>query len=272
MNSLFALIIFGLICLGSLLVVSWANHMENKKRLTKSRLRVLKSQFDELQQIIATVDQTVENRDVAKRLNQAAIEVAHDMAELEPSDGYVVAALNNAQALQEEFNVDNTKDRIYRIRESDSQIALAQSYLEKGATQLAHLEAGGTISPDEFNAYKLELSWARLMLPVLSYVAQGHQASNRNEPLPAKAFYEKAKVAVAHSGHPGPKKGQLQQELNEIINRQRQSLSVTLMSETQFNPDKPSPEENDSSVGENQSGEDNKEAPQSNDESTSAGP
>lgn len=244
MNSIFALLFLIFICVASLIVVSWANHVDAKKRLAKSRVRVLKSQFEELQLVIATVDQTVEQREVSRLLNQAALEIAQTMKELAPEDGYVISALKNTLALHEELQQETHSTRIYRIRESDSQIALARSHLDKAVVVLAQQQATGLISPDEFNTLKLSLAWAHLMLPTLTYVAQGHQAVNRNERLPAKAFYQKAKAAVVHSAHPDSRKNRLKQELSELVNSERRTLSSDLMLENNFNPQEEDPTPN----------------------------
>lgn len=242
MSSMLTVLLFVVICVASLLVVSWANHVETKKRMMKSQLRVLKSQYEELQQVMAAVDQTVEPRAVTRFLNQASKELANAMHELSSEDGYVQAALTNTDAMQKELEAETMDGRVYRIRESDSQIALTQSHLDKAATVLVQQQSAGVISPEELNTLKKHLSWAHLMLPTLSYVAQGHQATSRNEPLPAKAFYQKAKVAAANSSHPDPRRAQMVTELTEIIDRRRRSLSPELMIETQFNPE-PLPDE-----------------------------
>ncbi|BFM06979.1 hypothetical protein [Halioxenophilus aromaticivorans] len=204
--------------------------------MIKSQLRVLKSQYEELQQVIAAVDQTVEPRAVTRFLNQAGLDLAKSMQELAPEDGYVLAAVANTEELQRELQNEVIEGRVYRIRESDSQIALTQSQLDKAATVLTQQHSTGAISPEELNTYKRHLMWAHLMLPTLSYVAQGHQAISRSEYLPAKAFYQKAKVAVNNSNHPDPRRAQMVTELTEIIERQRRSLSKEIMVETNFNP------------------------------------
>jgi len=163
--------------------------------------------------------------------------MAEQMQELSPEDGYVIAALANANTLQEELQQEEEAGRIYRIRESDSQIALSQQQLDKAAVILMRQQASGLIAPDELNSFKQSLAWARLMLSVLSYVAQGHQATNRNENLPAKAFYQKAKSALAHSTHPDVRRTQMIRELKEIIENKLVSLSPELMIEKDFNPD-----------------------------------
>ncbi|WP_317928706.1 hypothetical protein [Halioxenophilus sp. WMMB6] len=200
-------------------------------------MRVLKAQYEELQQIIATVDQTVEPRSISRILNEEAINMTESMRELEPGDGYVLAALNNAMALQEELIQEQAKGRVYRIRESDSHIALTQKQLEKAAVLLSRRQALGLISPEELNSFRASLAWARLMISVLSYVAQGHQATNRGEVLPAKAYYQRAKSALAQSSHPDKRRTTMIRELKEIIANRRVSLSEELMPETDFNPD-----------------------------------
>ena len=249
MSAMLASLLLVVICIASLLVVSWANHVETKRRIKKSQVRVLKSQYEELQQVIAAIDQTVEPRAITRFLNQASIELAKAMHELSADDGYVQAALANTQALQEELEKEVIEGRIYRIRESDAQIALSQSYLEKAATVLVQQQSAGVISPDELNTYKKHLMWAHLMLPTLSYVAQGHQAINRSELLPARAFYQKAKVAVASSSHPDPRRAQLATELTELMERKRSALSRELMIETQFNPKPLADEESSADSG-----------------------
>ena len=237
MSSFLALLVFAIISVSSLLVVSWANHLETRKKLIKSKLRILKIQFEDLQQVIASVDQTVEPRAISRLLIDEAVAIAESMQELASDDGYVIAALNNTKALQEELATEGDVDRIHRIRESDSQIALSQKQLEKAAAVLIKKQALGGLSPEECNSFKSHLAWARLMLAVLSYVAQGHQATNRGEVLPARAFYQKAKTTLSQSAHPDSRRKTMILELKEIIDNRRVSLSEELMPETEYNPD-----------------------------------
>lgn len=237
MTSFFAFILFSTICVASLLVVSWANHKETRKRLANSKLRLLKAQYEELQQVIATVDQTVEVRAISRILNEEAITLAESMQELAPEDGYVIASLRTSQALAEELATEAQAGRIYRIRESDSQIALSQRHLENAASVMIKKHALGNINSEELNAFKASLAWARLMLHVTSFVAQGHQAVNRGEVLPAMAFYQKAKASLSHSSLADPRRVEAIKQLKNIIDKQRVSLAEDIMPETEFNPD-----------------------------------
>ncbi|GAA6170212.1 hypothetical protein NBRC116591_40260 [Sessilibacter corallicola] len=246
MSASFAFILFSIICVGSLLVVSWANHVETRKRVIRSRIAVLKNQYEEIQNLLITVDQTIEPREIARITNEESLSILKAMHELDSEDGYVNSAMKNAQALQEELNREiNLNERIYRIRESDSQIAISHKHLEKAAALLAHKQTRGEISVEELNSFKLSLAWGKLMISVISYIAQGHQAINRGELLPAKAFYQKALSNLAHSSHPDPRKKSMLKQVKEIIETDRVALDEDLMVEVDLNPDRQQTEDTD---------------------------
>lgn len=246
MSASFAFILFSIICVGSLLVVSWANHVETRKRVIRSRIAVLKNQYEEIQNLLITVDQTIEPREIARITNEESLGILKAMHELDSEDGYVNSAMKNAQALQEELNREiNLNERIYRIRESDSQIAISHKHLEKAAALLAHKQTRGEISVEELNSFKLSLAWGKLMISVISYIAQGHQAINRGELLPAKAFYQKALSNLAHSSHPDPRKKSMLKQVKEIIETDRVALDEDLMVEVDLNPDRQQTEDTD---------------------------
>ena len=236
MSAFFAIILFTIICVSSLLVVSWANHVETRRRLIKGKLQQLRNNFEELQLVIASVDQIVEPREISKLLCEESLSIARSMMELEPEDGYVIAANKNAQSLLEETSSDPDPKRVYRIRESDTQIALAQKQLEQASSVLGKKQAMGHISPEELNSFRGALAWAKLMLQAVSYIAQGHQAMSRDEILPARTFYQKAKTLVAQSQHPDKRRTALIRELKEILDGDRQVISTDIMTETDFNP------------------------------------
>jgi phosphomannomutase len=238
MSAFFAFLLFSIICVGSLLVVSWANHVETRRRLVGNKLRQLKTNYEELQQVITSVDQLVEPREITRLLCEESLSLANSMSELDPEDGYVIAAVSNASALLEEVSKDEDR-RIYRIRESDSQIALAQQHLEQASTVLGKKQALGHISPEELNSFRTAMAWAKIMLQVLSYVAQGHQAMSRQEILPGRGFYQKAKGVITQSPHPDKRRTKLIRELKEILDGNRAAVSEDIMPETDFNPKEP---------------------------------
>ncbi|MCE2029517.1 hypothetical protein [Sessilibacter corallicola] len=207
---------------------------------------MLKNQYEEIQNLLITVDQTIEPREIARITNEESLSILKAMHELDSEDGYVNSAMKNAQALQEELNREiNLNERIYRIRESDSQIAISHKHLEKAAALLAHKQTRGEISVEELNSFKLSLAWGKLMISVISYIAQGHQAINRGELLPAKAFYQKALSNLAHSSHPDPRKKSMLKQVKEIIETDRVALDEDLMVEVDLNPDRQQTEDTD---------------------------
>lgn len=239
MSAFIAFLLFSVICVGSLLVVSWANHIETRKRVIQSRLKVLKKQYEEIQNLLITVDQTVEPRIIPRITNEEAINMLKGMFELDNEDGYVIAAMKNAESLKEELNQEvDLNTRVYRIRESDSQIAISHKHLEKTAALLTYKQARGEISVEELNNFKLSLGWAKLMISVVSYIAQGHQATNRGEILPAKAFYQKALSQLAHSSHSDHRRKVFLKQVKEIIEGERVAIDEELMLETDLNPDR----------------------------------
>ncbi|GAB2198713.1 hypothetical protein [Sessilibacter sp. MAH4] len=245
MNAFFAFILFSIICVGSLLVVSWANHIETRNRLIRQRIHILKKQYEEIQQLIITVDQTVEPRVIVKLLNEESLSILASARELDSDDSFIIAATKNAESLNKELSEDKEPDkRIYRIRESDAQIALAQYHLEKAANVLIHKQSRGEISYEELTDFKLALLWAKLMLTVYSLIAQGHQAVSRGELLPARAYYQKARGGLTQSSHPDKRRKLLIKELKEIIDGKKQSISEDLMPENDYNPDRKIKEDN----------------------------
>ncbi|GLS27276.1 hypothetical protein [Marinibactrum halimedae] len=237
MSSFIALVLFAFIAVSALLVVSWANHRETRRRIIDSKLRQLKRKYEEIQDAITNVDQLIELRAVSVALNEEVISILQSMQQLKPDEGYVVAALNNAEALHEELQKETAHNRVYRIRESDSKILRAQRHLDFAARVLSSQQALGKISQDELNTFREALAWAHLQVGVISVVAQGHQATNRGDILTAAAYYKKAKTLLMQSGHPDPRRLVMIREMSDILHNKRTALSDNLMHEVDYNPD-----------------------------------
>lgn len=236
MSSLSLLILLITIALFSLAVVSYINEREKRQKLLRKKLNEIKRKSGELEELVVELDQLVESRAIPRIINEDIIEMlaaAKDSGE----DATFLEASYRAAIARHDVLSDEARDKVYdRLKESDKQIARAQKYLKEAGRIIRKQQGYGKISLEEMNAFIGELAWAHLTTEVITYVGQGHKATNRNDVLSAHAFYRKAQQLLANSAHTNPQRHRMIKELSDIMAGKRKAISTDLMPETQYNP------------------------------------
>ncbi|WP_439134162.1 hypothetical protein [Pseudomaricurvus sp.] len=239
MSPLSYLVIFCALAVGSLVVVSIVNERENRQRILKQKLRQMRFQVQDMEELVLEVNQLTEKPMIAKLLNDEILERVLAMKEANPDAGHLQASHQTALARLQEFeNPSTLSDRppIDRLRNSDAQIARSQRALEEAGIIIKRQQNRGKITLEDMNLLLLELNWAHLMIGVISHVGQGHKAIRRRDLLSAHAFYKKAQQLLIQSSHPDTRRHEFIKEVSEMLNNNRSAISPRLMPETHLNP------------------------------------
>jgi hypothetical protein len=253
MSSPTYLIVFCTLAAASLVVVSVINEREERQRNIRQKHRQLRFRVTELEELVLQVDQLMESHSAAKYLNEEVLETLAFLRADNPDASHLNAlyetalarhdffneapaykSRNNSQTPADELDIKPTLDRLQR---SDARIAQAKSMLKEALVILCRQQRRGKIPADEMSQLQLDLSWAALMVEVISFVGQGHRCMHRRELLAAHGFYKKAQHTLLQSGHPDPRRQQFIRELTELLHGKRRSISRYLMPENHLNLD-----------------------------------
>jgi hypothetical protein len=215
-----------MITFGALLVVAIINHIQQQQRMRRLQQRRLRLQVEELQEVVTCLEQTLPNPAIAKLVNDCIVEIMHEILNLESRNTeHIEAAIRKAETHSELLSKPTHVTAVTYQRDSDAQIAQTQHLLNEALNLFPHLAAQGKMSEAELDVYLGDLLWAKLMVAVISYVAQGDKCMKISDRFSAHAFYRKAQQALMESMHPDPRRMRLIKELSEMIDGSRDSLS-----------------------------------------------
>lgn len=232
MTSLAIFIVLLALMIGSLALVSILNRREQKAKQTRARLNRMKHYAEDLEEMLLAIEPLLETRAIPMLVNDEVIRLIEQMMEIDQHNQapYLSASLDQAKT-RSTFLQDESSREIIRVRDSDSQIAQCQRHLKEAGGLIKQLQSKGKLSADELSVFSQELSWAYLIIEVLSNISQGHKAIVRNDQLMAHAFYRKAKELCIQSSHPDQRRTRLIKELADILSYQRADVSDELMHE-----------------------------------------
>lgn len=236
MSSVAILIIFCAIAFCSIVAVSVVNQRQRRARIMGQKLRQMKRRVDDLQELVTAVDQLVESRAIAKLINDEVIYTLRAMQHLDPGASYLDAARKAAEQRADALSNEAQQRQLYRLQDSDAQIARSQRQLNEAGRLLRRQHAEGYLSIEELEAFMTELSWSHLQVEVISVVVQGHKALNKGDVVTAHAYYRKARQSLIRSQHSDPRRQRMIREISELLNRRRRFISPDLMPESQYNP------------------------------------
>lgn len=219
-------VVLMLIVFAALLVVSVLTSIQRRKQLRRLQQRRLRLEVDSLNEIIGCLELTLPNQLIARHLNDRVVELFREMLELEDYhperiQSYLKVAEERGQKLSNPLGAFSVSYQ----RESDAQIAKAQNHLLDALHYLPQLVTQGKLREAELDAYQTELRWAHLMIPVISYIAQGKKSATLNDRFTAQAYYRKAQTLLMESLHNDPRRLRLIKELSELIEGSRPDLS-----------------------------------------------
>jgi hypothetical protein len=228
------IILFILLMLCALIIVSLLNEKQRKEQMRRQQQRRLRVQVEELYEVLTCIEQTVGDKNLAKKINDIIIGLLETMRRLEvkPSP-YIDASLQKVTAHRQDLDNPQFQPLVRYERESDAQINKTQKQLMDTIELLSSLAAQGRISEQEFEYYQHELRWSHLMVAVMSYIAQGNKSLMGSDRITALAFYQRALHHLMESAHSDPKRLTLIREINELIDGSRTRLSESLVGANQ---------------------------------------
>jgi hypothetical protein len=222
--------LLGIVLIITLILVSLINRVQERRRLKRLQQRRLKLQVSNLEEVIAALELVLPNRLILKQINDEILELLNAILALESeSTEHLEASLKNVEERGEALASGRDRPITSYVRESDLQIAQTQHYINEAIKILRYRYSRGRLPEEELDIYLSELTWARLMVSVTSYISQGHKATERKDVFSAHAFYQKAQNLLIESIHPDPRRMRMIKELGEILGGNREHLSVDLM-------------------------------------------
>lgn len=234
MNALLSLTVT---LLFSLLLVHLVNRREQRRREIRWRQRRARAQIEGLEEVLIGLEETLSNRRIAECVNR---EIQHQLeAALALENGrntHLETRLNHVKERAEELENNRRQARANRLRESDAQLARTRECLDQAARVLRRQHNQGRLERETLDDFLKELGWTRLMVEVVTYVAEGHKSLQRGDITSALAYYKKAQGLLIASDHPNPHRMEIIRELGEMIQGKRKALSPELMPETDYNP------------------------------------
>lgn len=214
----------------ALVAVSLVNQAQERRRIKRLRQRRLRHQAANLEEVFECLIKTLPDPVIAKHVNDEQIDILQAVLALEQTNiEHLETHLQTLEARGEELINSRQKIQTSYQKDSDVQIAQAHHYINEAGRVLRYRCSQGLITDEDLEVYQGELSWAYLMVSVISLIAQGQKASLRNDMFSAHAFYQKAQHSLMESAHPNPKRLRLIKELAELIAGNRNSLSTDLM-------------------------------------------
>ncbi len=220
----------------SLVIVSYINGVQTRRRLINGKFNELKRRASELVELGAYIEPLIESPKVLIILNEEVIAIIELMRQLIPDSPFIEIGTENAQFRADELTNTSYRVETYRLMESDAAIARAQAQLNDAAIIIRQRQAKGLLEVAEMDLLIGELSWAHLMVSVVTMIGQGHKAVNRGDVLRAHAFYKKALESATLPGYKDERQNQFITEIGELMSNKRRYLSAEIMPETTFNP------------------------------------
>lgn len=236
MNSFTGVIVFLVLIVFSLVAVSFANRIQTRNRLIRQRVQLMRLRIDELEEICAGVEPLLESPFIPKLINEEILDLIHSVKQLDANAAFVEVKLEHAKALASKLDAEQRTQPLYRIMPSDAAIAKHKHYLTEAGRVVRRHQAIGRLQSDEMESYIRELSWAYLMVDVISHITQGHKAVNRDDPIVAYGYYRRAQNVLMGTQSPDDRRHRMIRELGEVLNGKRLAVSTDLMPETEFNP------------------------------------
>lgn len=237
MNSVSVLTLCLALMLFSLITVSLINRAQTRNRLINHRIQVLRRRISELEELCVSVEPLLESVIVPRLINDEVIELIQAVQKLDNGANYLELQLEQAQQLSREFNNDRRSQPLYRLMPSDAAIARAKYCLTEAARLIRKHHAHGLLQTAEMEAHIKELSWAHMMVDVISHMGHGHKAVTRGDHLAAYSYYRKAQGILINGSIDEERRHRFIREISEILKNKRVALSLELMPESDFNPE-----------------------------------
>lgn len=232
------ILILFLLMVVALLLVSLADRWQRRRRQSMLREKRLRLQLQELEEILEQTETALPSRDIARQVNAEILRLLEDMRKLSPNNSANIdLRLSRAEEREGTWDREPPTRKVNRLRDSDAKIAHSQACLKLASEVLRRRHTRGQLSAEELEVYLQDLGWSRMMISVVSFIAQGHKALARGERLASLSFYKKAQSLLVGYREADSRRAAMIQQLNEIIGGERKALSEDLMPEKEYNPE-----------------------------------
>ena len=242
MNTIAIIVLLLTLAVLSLLVVNFVNRRETRRRLVTQKISNLRRRIAELEEMAATLEPLLESTQVPRAINDEIITHIEHIMKLEPGNEYMEPTLTAAKALSEDLALEKRSCQLMRALSSDAQVARCKFQLNEAARLVRKGQMQGRIDALEADTFVKELSWALMMIDVITYVNQGHISIKQNDVLKAYGYYKHAQQTLIANPHSDQRRHRLIREVSDILVNRRKVLSEDLMPETANNPDQNSPD------------------------------
>lgn len=236
MESSLGIILLITVVATSLGVVSFANRIQTRNRLIRQRVSQLRKKIGEMEELCVAIEPLVESNVAPKLINDEVISTIEKVLQLAPNATYLHVNLKNAKQLAEQYASGHRGQELNRLMPSDAAIAKSKFYINEAAKIIRHKNGIGQITAGEMESIILELSWANLMVDVISHIGHGHKAVHRSDHVVAYGYYRKAQNMLINSNMSDDRRHQFIRELGEILGNKRSTISDSLMPEKELDP------------------------------------
>ena len=233
MSDAILVIIFSVVIFMSLICVSAVNTRETRARLIAKKIEELKRKTTDLEEISIALESLTGNAQMAMEITKEGKETLEHIIQLDPKNQSFQLHLNNTTERLDALSNNTTTHPLNRQFSNDAAMAKAQYCLNEGARIIQRRTTSDLIETDRQEKFINDMIWARMMISIASFVGQGYEAYDKNNQSKAVAYYKKA-LDIAHkTTTPDEKKPELIQELEELTQNKRTTLSEHLMPEGQ---------------------------------------
>jgi hypothetical protein len=254
MNSIAIISLLLSLTVMSLFVVNFVNRRETRRRLITQRIFAMRRRIGELEEMAATLEPLLESTQIPRAINDEIVSQIETIMKLDPSNEFMGPNLIAAKKLSEELALEKRSYQLMRALSSDAQVARCKFQLNEAIRLVRKNQQIGRIDALEADTFIKDLSWAMMMIKVVTYVNQGHVSIKHDEALKAYGYYKHAQQVLISNPHPDQRRHRLIREVSDILAGRRRSLSEDLMPENANNPPEeptavPAPETKDQPLG-----------------------
>ena len=225
----------------SLFVVNFVNSRETRRRLVTQKITSLRRRIAELEEMSASLEPLLESTQIPRAINDEIIVLIETIMKLDPSNEYMKPTLEAAKTLSSDLALEKRSCQLMRALSSDAQVARCKFQLNEAARLVRRNQLAGRIDALEADTFIKELSWALMMIEVITYVNQGHVSIKQNDVLKAYGYYKHAQQTLIANPHSDQRRHRLIREVSDMLTNRRKALSEDLMPETANNPSAESP-------------------------------
>lgn len=195
---LFMISMVGLI-IGGLYMSRVATLKEQEAQAVKARLRQLRSQQTQYEELFSTLMVYDRDPDLLHLIQQNLAEEAESLLAIDPTNQDSQRDVAYYQSLADDISSLGEKAHQPEIPSSDRQINLMKRHFGRTMKWVRTLNARGLISEVESHEHLARLTRNSLMLEVEAYKRQGLEARDQHDLSAASSFYKHAKDLLIHS-------------------------------------------------------------------------